>query len=257
MVEEVLAGDPAPEEAAPPLHPGPAGARAGRERSWMALAFVVDPRDRSRRPVGPFVFSSAGAAPPALRATIPLPAGLQLDGLGSPVLALSRDGRTLAFVARGVSGVQSLYVRPLDANDAVLVPGSDTAEGPFFSPDGRWVAFAVGTSLVGGQPPALRKYSLETGLTQTICTLDDYFGGAWRADDSILFVGFLPGGLWTVPASGGTPRPLLERFRHAGREAAMRVAWPDLLPDGRTVLLNDSELRGSPTSSRWTWGAAR
>ncbi len=93
------------------------------------------------------------AAPPALRATIPLPAGLQLDGLGSPVLAFSRDGRRLAFVARGETGVQRLYVRALDATEAVPVPGSDTAEGPFFSPDGRWVAFAVGTSLVGGQPP--------------------------------------------------------------------------------------------------------
>ncbi|HYN03616.1 MAG TPA: protein kinase, partial [Vicinamibacteria bacterium] len=243
VVEEVLAGKPAPEGAAPPLLAGPAEARGGGH-SWVALAAVssilaialgtIWARSSLRKP----------ATPPALRATIPLPAGLRLDGLGSPVLALSRDGRTLAFVARGETGVQSLYVRPLDANDAVLVPGSDTAEGPFFSPDGRWVAFAVGTSLVGGHPPALRKYSLETGLTQTICTVDDYFGGVWRADDSIVFVGFLPGGLWTVPASGGTPRPLLERFRHAGREAAMRVAWPDLLPDGRSVLLNDSESPG-------------
>ena len=74
--------------------------------------------------------------------------------------------------------------------------------------------------------------------------MEDYFGGVWRADDSILFVGSLPGGLWTVPASGGAPRLLVERFRHAGREAAMRVAWPDLLPDGRTVLLDDWDAPG-------------
>jgi Tol biopolymer transport system component len=142
-------------------------------------------------------------------------------------------------VARGETGVQRLYVRPLKAAEAALVPASDTAEGPFFSPNGRWVAFAVGASLAGGQPPELRKYSLETGLTQTICALEDYFGGVWRADDSIVFVGPLPGGLWAVPSSGGAPRLLVERFRRGGHEAAMRVAWPDFLPDGRTVLLND------------------
>ena len=106
------------------------------------------------------------------------------------------------------------------------------------------MAFAVGASLAGGQPPELRKYSLETGLTQTICPIEDYFGGVWRADDSILFVGDLPGGLSTVGASGGTPRPLLERFRRGGHAAPMRVAWPDLLPDGKTILLNDWDAPG-------------
>ena len=241
VVEEVIAGTPAPEAEAAPA---PAVAQAGRERTWMALAAASTVAAIALGALWTRSSLREEVSPPALRATIPLPAGLQLDGLGSPVLALSRDGRTLAFVARGETGVQHLYVRPLDAAEAVLVPDSDTAEGPFFSPDGRWVAFAVGASLIGGQPPELRKYSLETGLTQTIGPLEDYFGGVWRGDDSILFVGALPGGLWTVPASGGTPRLLVERFRRGGQESAMRVAWPDLLPDGRTVLLNDWEAPG-------------
>jgi Tol biopolymer transport system component len=241
VVEEVLAGTAGPEEASPSAL---VGARAWSERSWMALALLASILAIA---FGTLWARSSLRGPgrtPVLRATIPLPPGLQLDGVGSPVLALSRDGRTLAFVARGETGVQGLYVRALDSAEAVLVPGSDTAEGPFFSPDGRWVAFAVGVSLTGGPPPALRKYSLETRLTQTVCPLDDYFGGVWRKDGSILFVGFLPGGLWTVPAKGGAPRPVFERFRHAGREAPMRVGWPDLLPDGRTVLLDDWEAPG-------------
>ncbi len=240
VLEEALAGAPG-EESAPP-----GSTRPSRERTWKALAaastllavaFGALWAGSSRRTSSPT---------PALRASIPLPEGLHLDGFGPPVLALSRDGRTLAFVARGATGAPRLYVRPLDAAQAVLVPGSDTAEGPFFSPDGRWVAFAVGTSLAGGQPPELRKYSLETQLTQTIGPLEDYFGGVWREDDSILFVGAVPGGLWTVPASGGAPRLLVERFRRGDREEAMRVAWPDLLPDGRTLLLNDAN---SPAES--------
>jgi len=179
-----------------------------------------------------------------VRATIALPPGLHLDGVGAPVLAISKDGRTLAFVARGETGPARLYLRSLDSAEAWAVPGSESAEGPFFSPDGRFVAFAVGVSMAGGQPAELRKYSLETRLTQAVCPLPDYFGGAWRQDDTILFVGAIPGGLWTVEARGGTPRLLVERFRQAGRDGIKTVLWPELLPGERTVLLDDWDAPG-------------
>jgi hypothetical protein len=50
-----------------------------------------------------------------IRASIALPNGLYLDGMGPPELALSSDGRALAFIAREASGPQRLYVRALDA----------------------------------------------------------------------------------------------------------------------------------------------
>ena len=211
VIEQVLAGSPGPEDGAP-APPGPA-ARATRERAWMALAGALAILAVALGALWARSSRRAPASPPGLRATIPLPAGLQLDGVGAPVLALSRDGRTLAYVARGETGAQRLYVRPLEAADAVLVPDSDTAEGPFFSPDGRWVAFAVGASLVGGQPPELRKYSLETRLTQTICPLEDYFGGVWRRDDSIV-------------VRGGHPRRALDGAGERRRAPAPRGTLP-------------------------------
>jgi serine/threonine-protein kinase len=245
VLEEIQAGTPEPGTAAPAAVA--AAVRPGRERFWMALAALAL---LTAIALAVMLVRRTKAPPPeapSLSATIPLPSGLHLDGVGSPVLAVSRDGRTLAFVARGESGPARLYVRGLDSAEVAAVPGSDTAEGPFFSPDGRWVAFAVGVSLVGGQPPELRKYSLETRLTQTICPLEDYFGGAWRKDDSILFVGAHPGGLWTVDARGGVPRLLVERFRQAGRDGVKAMAWPELLPGERTVLLDDwnARARGS------------
>jgi WD40-like Beta Propeller Repeat len=115
----------------------------------------------------------AGAA---VRAVIALPDGMFLDGVGPPELAISRDGRTVAFLARGASGLQQLFVRAIDESLAAVVPNSETAEGPFFSPDGRWIAFAVGTSALAGGKPELRKYSLDTQLTQSVAPVLDYFG---------------------------------------------------------------------------------
>ncbi len=122
------------------------------------------------------------------------------------------------MIARGATGLQQLYVRGLDQGAATLVPSSESAEGPFFSPDGRWVAFAVGVSLSGGHPPELRKYSLDTRLTQRVCGLTDYFGGVWTRADTMIFVGAQPLGLWRVPASGGTPDNVVPRFRIGGKD---------------------------------------
>jgi hypothetical protein len=90
-------------------------------------------------------------------------------------------------------------------------------------------------------PPELRKYSLDTGLTQTICRVRDYFGGAWRDDQSIVFVGVQPQGLWVVPAAGGEPRPLVPTVRIGGADVQRVMAWPELLPGGRSAVVTDWE----------------
>jgi len=183
-----------------------------------------------------------GTVPP-IRASIALPTGLDLDGYAQQELALSHDGRTLAFLARGSTGAQQLYIRKLDQPTATLVPNSESAECPIFSPDGRWIAFAVGVSANSGMatspPPELRKYSLETRLTQRVCALGDFFGGVWTSTNEILFVNTQPGGIWKVAAGGGEPQLIVERFRIEGRDVDARVAWPDLLPGERSLLLTD------------------
>jgi serine/threonine-protein kinase len=176
-------------------------------------------------------------------AAIALPEGRYLDGVGPPELAVSKDGRTLAFLAREANGLQHLYVRPLNDVRATLVPNSETGEGPFFSPDGRWVAFAVGTSGLSAARPELRKYSLDTGLTQTVAPIEDYFGGVWTKDNSLIYVGAQPRGLWKVPAGGGTPQNVVPRVRFGGEDVDRGLAWPDLMPGERSVLVSDWDAR--------------
>ena len=163
---------------------------------------------------------------------------------GRPSWRFLRDGRTLAFLARGATGFQRLYVRELGSDTATLVPGSETAEGPFFSPDGRWVAFAVGASVIATSRPELRKYSLDTGLPRPISPVVDYFGGLWLDDGTIVFVNQQPAGLWSVNSAGGEPRQLAAKWILDGQEVERAVAWPSLVPGTRSVVLTE-------------WGASR
>ena len=117
------------------------------------------------------------------RATVtPVPTWLSLDLAPAEKLserrprftafALSPDGRTVAFT--GVrSGATALYLRSLERAEAVPVAGSDEAQNPFFSPDGRFVGFAVGA--------ALKKVSAEGG---PVTTLADFAAGGAGRDGS-------------------------------------------------------------------------
>ena len=110
-----------------------------------------------------------------------LPAGVTLPmETGHSVLALSPDGTQLVFVGED-HGVTRLYRRALAGREAQLIPGTEGAGAPFFSPDGKWVAFFDGLmlkkiALAGGVPVAI------TGVTPISVS----HGAAWIAADTIL-----------------------------------------------------------------------
>ena len=87
------------------------------------------------------------------RLTIALPPGQEI--ISSP--AITRDGRTIAYASQQGTSETQLYLRDLNALEARLVPGSNGARQPFFSPDGKWVAFFAGgflekAEVSGGAP---------------------------------------------------------------------------------------------------------
>jgi len=168
---------------------------------------------------------------PVVRSMVVLGVGEQLETLNSSQpLALSPDGRRLAFVARR-EGRTRLYLRELNAFDAKPMSGTEGASFPFFSPDGEWVAF-----LADGK---LKRQSVAGGSPITICEFPfPGRGGTWGADGVIVIAG--PDGLMKVPSSGGTPTALGEKNAGAG---VYRVTWPHFLPDGRTLIATVFEPR--------------
>src|SRR5262249_48529357 len=114
---------------------------------------------------------------------------------------ISPDGRAIVYVAnRG--GHRQLFLRSMGELDARPIDGTDGAPTAFFSPDGRWIGFGTGS--------ALQKVAISGGSPVTISKLSStgFYGGDWGADNTIVFVPDYNGGLWTVPADGGTPKPL-------------------------------------------------
>ena len=158
------------------------------------------------------------------RFTIAMPAGDPLPVKAAATLALSPDGRMIAFTA-GRGETSQIYVRPVDRFDASAVAGTTGAAAPFFSPDGRWVGF-----FADGR---LKKAPVGGGTPLDVCEASHAFGASWGEDDNIVFAATSRGGLARVPAAGGTPEPLTHLDLAAGE---VRHLWPEVLPGGQTVL---------------------
>ena len=132
---------------------------------------------------------------PAIRLDVSYPQGVLHPLFGASVLALSPDGEVLVFVGLDADGETHLYRRRISEFDCNLIPGTQDAGSPFFSPDGTWVAF-----FAGGE---LRKTPTRGGAVIRICASSFAFGGTWTDDGSIIFAGSYPSGLSIVSADGG------------------------------------------------------
>ena len=91
------------------------------------------------------------------------------------MMALSPDGKRLAFLAPTPRGKSQLYIRPLDSWEAIPLVGTEGALAPFFSPDGRWLAFFAGG--------ALKKVSVSGGAAVSITEVQAFVGGTWGPDE--------------------------------------------------------------------------
>ena len=154
-----------------------------------------------------------------LRTEIVTPSTLDPTGF-----ALSPDGKQMAFVA-SVDGQTRLWLRALNASAAQLLPGTDGAAFPFWSPDSRSIGFFADTKLkrltIGG---AVQVVTVASGSVAR--------GGSWNREGVILFVRNTRSPIYRVPASGGEPVAVSKS------EAGTGHRFPYFLPDGRHFLFS-------------------
>jgi serine/threonine protein kinase len=194
----------------------------GAALAWRYAASSVAPPAESRFEV----------APPPGTTWSPSPVASTVQ------LALSPDGRRLAFVAGPRGSAPQIWIRPLDSLQAQPLAGTDDATFPFWSPDGRFIGF-----FAGGQ---LKKVDVTGGTPQVLAEVAPLGrGGAWNAEDIILFTPAPNRGIWSVPAAGGSPTPVTSL---PAAERATNHVWPQFLTDGRRFIYyqrsNDAERQG-------------
>jgi Tol biopolymer transport system component len=157
--------------------------------------------------------------PDQVRFRISPPADLTY--VGAP--RISPDGKMVAFSAAEKGGSPQIWVRPMDALKAHVLPGTDGAQyRPFWSPDSRFIGF-----IAHGK---LQKVGLTGAPPQTICDVPSGADGSWGSGGVILFDGRQGDPIRRVSASGGVPVAAVKS------SSGGTVAWPFFFPDGRHFL---------------------
>ena len=176
--------------------------------------------------IGVAAWNFAGASPPPKmrRLSIELPGNVKLTAGG---LALSPDGETLVFAAVPATGepIARLYMRRMDSAEVVLIPGTEDAKTPFFSPDGQSVAYFTASALMkvalkGGHP-------VRVAFTPPVTR-----GGMWLPDGSFVGSPTQSSGLYRI-VDADKPQPVTTLNEKEGERAHL---WPHLLPGGRSAL---------------------
>ena len=195
----------------PQLSSSPLGGVAANKVAWgvAALLAVV------ALGVSFVHFREAPPADPVLHLSVPLP-----ENSIAGFLALSPDGRRIV-IGFDTESKEQLWLRSLDSPQLQLLPGTDSARGPFWSPDGKSIGFFADGKLktmpaTGGPPQILCD---GTGAVA---------GGTWNRDGVILF------------STNGVSDPV-RRVNAAGGacvavttpEGDSRHLFPEFLPDGK------------------------
>ncbi len=152
---------------------------------------------------------------PVTRFSVPLGEGQAFPNLNVPGIALSGDGRRVAYRSAG-----AVFVRDLDQFEARELFRAPTS-GIWFSPDGEFVLSAGSSGLL--------KLPVHGGPAQQLTTMAAVGGADWAEDGTIVFAAST--GILRVPQTGGAPVMVVEN-----KSKDEFAAWPQMLPGGRFLL---------------------
>jgi Tol biopolymer transport system component len=201
--------------------PAPVTKKQRSLRTWVGLVLVAA---LAALLTGALMRDHGGTATLEYEFTLEPPVGGTFQLPADP--ALSPDGRTLVCAVLDSTNTPMLAVRRLDRDESRILPGSEVASYPFWSPDGRSIGFFT----FDGK---LRRMGLDGSASVVITNITDGRGGTWSKDGTIVYVPTASGPVFKVPAAGGNAVQITTLDRSRG-EVGHR--YPVLLSDGRHFL---------------------
>ena len=140
-----------------------------------------------------------------------------------PLIDLSPDGQSIAFVQNGADGTR-LWIHSLRTGEARQLSAIGAIRRPaFWSPDGKFIGYWTGGKL--------GRVAVDGGPPEAIADAKTFIGGSWGRANDIVYA--TEEGIFKVPASGGAPTKLTVIDKSRGEGAH---ALPRFLPDGRHFL---------------------
>ncbi|MCP4903233.1 MAG: serine/threonine-protein kinase, partial [bacterium] len=158
-----------------------------------------------------------------------------LEGAFSSSVATSPDGKLLVY-AGGIP--QQLYRQATDQLESTPIPGTEDANGPFFSPDSQYIGFWAND--------ALYKIPRSGGAPVKLCESEGYFfGGTWAPDGYIYFsrphadekAGVRPA-IVRVSEEGGSPE--LVAMTDEVDEHPRGLWWPQYIPGAEALMFTSA-----------------
>ena len=197
---------------------------------WAAAAFFLIAAAAT-----PFAVAHLREKPPAhgvTRFEVPPPP----KGAFDIYMALSPDGRRLAFTGVGADGVVRIWLRDLESVEAHQLAGTENVASLIWSPDSRFIAFGSGSQL--------KKVDIGGGSPVKLCDSATAVGsGAWSPNGVIVFGGRGAGAVQKVSEAGGVASPVTALDPARGETYH---SFPAFLPDGRhfVYLRNSATVQG-------------
>ena len=206
-------------EASAAVHAAAAG--APRRISWLtglvgALALIV---------VAAVTWYVARRPQPTTRLQFDLAVP---DEISVSHMALSRDGSLLVFVSpEENSALPMLYVQHVGSPGLTLLPGTQGASYPFWSPDDAYIGFFANGKL--------QKIAVSGGTPQPLARVLAARGGTWGKQNVILYSPDPASPIWRINTDGSGAAPVTQELKAASPEQQTH-RWPVFLPDGKHFL---------------------
>ena len=215
------------EEAEPVDVASPAASPPGSRLPWLVAAIAV---------TGLLILaglqfgrssSTTAHVPEPLHVDLAPPEGTHYD-LHHGSMAVSPDGRSIAFIAQDEEGSRHLWVRNLRESSALRLKGTEGAQMPFWSPDGVHLGFVA--------QDLLKRVPARGGPVDGVTAEPlDIHGATWTPDEEILVgAGENSVGLSRVNASGGTAEPIIRL-----KPGAVWESYPHPIPGTDAMLMTE------------------